>query len=371
MASQNDLLKRYTEIRDFVLSVCSNFITNEKVLNALVIENDTTARMLSNFWVPAFTHITANPSNGRNNEVLENVGDSILDGQFSIFLTRRLPQGSELLYTELGNVYTSNEYLSGICDSLGMAAFLAFRGPPAPTEGMKADLIEAFVGALVMSGNALTDGLGSALAYEFVVFLYKDVELDLLKGEGASKTKVEQLFTRFGYNPPKGEYDRRGNVGVASVYLTAEHINFLQAAQFNFPTSDKLLIGTAQDKDKDKAVAMAFEQALNYLRSKGVTPTWAANLKNDKEMSDPSVKQYLPAAMRRASEGGFVSMYFLAPGKASTSDGFTILLVGVRDDGTRDTLHAKYFEYGLNRQSDSRERALARPQVIKEYAERV
>lgn len=370
MSTQEELIRRYTIVQTFVRDLCSKFITNEIVVNALVTEDHSKGiYMISKYWNPAFTHVTANPSNGQNNEVLENVGDAILDGQFTIFLTRRLPQGSELLYTELGNVYTGNEYLAGICDNLNLASILEMRGIQTPTEGMRADVVEAFIGALVMAGNAITDGLGSALAYDFVVFLFGNVEMDILRGDGAPRTKVEQIFTRFGMPNPSVEYYRQGNVGVASVYLRAEHINFLQHAQFNIPSSEKLLIGTANDKDKDKAQTKAFANALRFLRDKGVTPAWAEDMKNAKEMSAPGVKRYVPAALKRAGEAGFVSMYFFAPSKASSTEGFTILLVGVREDGTRDTLHAKYFTYGPHRQSDSQERELARPVVIKEYAE--
>jgi len=367
---QAAILQRYAKVQKFVHGLCSNFITNETLLNAIVTEDPNNGYfMLSKYWNPAFTHVTANPSNGKNNEVLENVGDSILDGQFTIFLTRRLPEGSELMFTELGNTYTGNEYLAGRCDELGLASILLTQGVPEPTEGMKADVVEAFIGALVMSGNALADGLGSALAYEFVVYMFKDVQIDVLKGEGAPRTKVEQIFTRFGYNPPPVEYTKQAGVGTASVYLLGDHINFLQTAQFNIPSSNKLLIGSSQDKDKDKAKTKAFESALRYLRERGVTPAWAEDLKNAKEMSAPEVRRYLPAALKRAGDAGFVSMYFSAPGKASTEEGFTILLVGVLEDGTRDTLHAKYFTYSENRRSDSKERELARAVVIREYAE--
>lgn len=361
-------LARLYAVRAFVHELNSKFIKNEQVA-ARLVQEDKESRMLTTFWDPAFTHITANPSNGMNNEVLENVGDSILDGQFTIYLTRRLPKGTELMYTEMGNVYTGNEYLAARSDELGLPKLLATRGVPEPTEGMKADVLEAYIGALVMAGNKIVDGLGSSLAYEFVAFLFDGVELDILKGEGAPGTKVEQMFTRFGMPPPIVEYGRKGSLGVSYIYLNEKHIQFLQYERFDFPTSDKLLIGEGSDKDKDRATAKAYENALRSLMEKGVTPAWAVNLKNTKEMSAPEVKDYVDAASQRAAKDGIVSMYFSAPGKASTADGFTILLVGVMVDGTRNTLHAKYFTYGPNRQKESRERKIARGVVIREYAE--
>lgn len=363
------LVKRLTELQAFVFNLNSKFISSQYINTQLV-----TPDMLIKFWNPVFTHITANPSNGQNYELLEYVGDSILDGEFAEFLSNKLPTGSELLFTEISNAYTKNEYLSKVSDSLGMPSLLLTKGMEEIDARIKADLVEAYIGALVKSGNSIpigdkiSRGLGYSLSANFVNYIFGSIELDIDKGRGAPKTNVEQIFTRFGVGKPEASTRKEGSMMISEVYLKESQLDFLVSARIKI-SSDKrqLLIGTGKAREKGPAEAQAFENALNYLDGLGVNPRWADDLKNAKEMG-AIPREIRDRAFNKAKKNGYVSMYFMAPGKASTPDGFTMMLIGVYENGTRDTLLAKYYPLGVIRGSSSAENAKARLDIITEYS---
>ena len=367
-------IARLNKVREFVWNLNTKFIINNTPTNQYINEQLVTPEMVLKYWMPAFTHVTAEPSNGKNYETLEYFGDSVLDCEFAELLSEKMPEGSELLYTEITNAYTKNEYLSKVSDSLGMPSIILTKGMNEIDDRIKADLVEAFIGALVKAGNniningKITRGFGYALASNFVNYIFGSLDLDVDKGRGAPKTNVEQIFTRFKIVKPEATFHREGGMMVAEIYLNEDQINFLITAKIKIPgNTKKLLIGTGRAREKNPAEASAFENALNYLDSIGANPKWAEDLKNAKEMNSIP-KETRDKAFAKATRAGFVSMYFMVPPKTNSPDGFTMLLIGVYADGTRDTLLGKYYPLESNRGTTSAEYAKARSDIIAEYA---
>lgn len=366
-------LKRIETIRNFVANLNSQFIPSKTQTQIDIHRYLVSDPIIIKYWIPVFTHITANPSNGKNYEMLEYLGDSVLDGAFDELLVSKMPVGSESTFTNIHNIYTGNEYLSKVCEELKLDTLLDIKGARDISYYIKADLVEAYVGALYSAGNEIrignvpAFGFGYTLVLFFVKYVFGEIDFTTQDGRGAPETNVEQYFTRFGLKTPKIETRTEGKIIISEIYLSDEQIAFLAAAGVKISTgSDKLLIGVGKSREKKISKSKAFEDAYEYLDKLGVNPKWAEDLKNKKEMSSvpPDV---FNKALIKASKVGYATMFFYMPNKTSNVDGFVMMLVGVFPDGTRDTLLAKYYEYN-DRKSTTSELTAARIDVITEYA---
>jgi dsRNA-specific ribonuclease len=361
MDLENIDIERLSDVKSKIGEILTNFVQVPEVLEGLMHDN-----FLVRYWIPALTSVSFNPHTGMNYEVLENIGDVRLAADFSVYLNKLLPEGTEFIYSEMKSYYTSNEYISSRSEVLGLVDVFQVVDQREKTEGAKADIYEAFVGALLMSGNDLLDGLGSSLTYNFVVWDFRDLSLDLEKGEGAARTNVQQIFTRFNIGAPILESQVvRGGTN-SRVFLEKQHLQLLSDKGIKVPNVDKLEIGSAFGKTKSKANQAAFVRARDFLRQNyQIDSEWAEAVKNEMEMAQIKPRELVTEAKQKAAIDGYEYIYFHVLGKSSTVDGFMLVLIGVTSSGTRGTLIARYFE--THDEAIKTTHASANLSLIKEY----
>jgi dsRNA-specific ribonuclease len=361
MTSENIDIERFMAVKSKIGEILSNFVQVPEVLENLIHEV-----FIVKYWIPALTSVSFDPHVGRNYEVLENIGDVRLGADFSVYLNKLLPEGTEFIYSEMSSYYTSNEYIASRSEALGLVDVFQVVDPREKTDGAKADIYEAFVGALLMSGNELLDGLGSSLTYNFVVWDFRGLSLDLEKGVGAARTNVEQIFTRFNISAPilESRATRGGTNSI--VFLEKQHLQLLAGKNIKVPNVDRLEIGSSFGKTKAKANQGAFVEARDFLKKNyDIDAEWAESLKNEMEMKQIKPQSLVIEARQRAAKDGYEYIYFHVLGKSSTVDGFMLVLIGVTKVGTRGTLIARYFE--THDEAIKVTHAAAYLSIIKEY----
>jgi dsRNA-specific ribonuclease len=148
-------------------------------------------------WATAFTHETFSEN---NYEELEFMGDAILKVVFSKYLMRKNPKYNKKDLTELNVAYMSKMYNGLLSRKMGLGNFIRARTDK-PVFNLEADVFESFFGALDAVSDMIFDGTGTAVCYNMIVYLFRDVTLNIEKTKGSDKTLVQQIFGKFNLPP--------------------------------------------------------------------------------------------------------------------------------------------------------------------------
>jgi len=310
-------------------------------------------------WARAFTHETYSPTD--NYEDLEYFGDAILKAVFAKYLMKRFPTFHKSEYTELNVAYMSKIMQAQLSRKLGFGPYIRIKGLDRAILNLETDVFESFFGALDAVSDMITPGLGFANCYNMIIHIFSDVDMDEKKARGAVKTRVIQIFSRFGLPKPEEISDETLRFTAKfAVVLPQESINFLRTYSVNI---ENPTIGYAEAPTKAEAEYEAYTRADELLSSYGVTTEWAEEAKQQRDFSDPLVAQYVPAASSRLQREGFASMYLFIPRKTSTPKGAVVQLVGVRPNGQHEVI-----SYTYSTDKDNRHRG-GKALVVQQYAE--
>ena len=157
-----------------------------------------------NMFSDALTHKTQNYT--YNYEKYEFLGDRIVNELIVQDLIIKNPKLSEDKINNMANYYKSNEFFATIemsKDLLNIARFgdshkYLQQDNDLIKQADSADLLEAFFGALKLSGEYISSGLGSQLTQNlFVSIFVEEMDKDENKHIGSSKTNVLQLYDQF------------------------------------------------------------------------------------------------------------------------------------------------------------------------------
>jgi ribonuclease-3 len=286
-------------------------------------------------WAKAFTHETYSPT--FNYEVLEYLGDKVLLTVFSKYLIKRFPQFGPGIYTELNVIYMSGITQANIARQMGLGPLVRVRGLSTASLNLEGDVFESFFGALDTVADMVVPGMGLAVCFNFIVHLFRDIQIDPSAALGAPKTQVQQMFSRFGLGSPiESEYDEGGMVRMV-VTPSPSQLQFLNQQGITLPFS---LHWEATARTKKEAEATAYARALEYLNDRGATSTWAKNLKRTLELQQPWYDPYRDQALRRARAAGFQSIAFFMPRKTNSSQESVVQLIGIRPNKQEETLES-------------------------------
>lgn len=375
-------------------------------------------------WAQAFTHETVSSSYNYENQ--EYTGDAILKAVFPKYLRNRFPKFNKNDYTELNNVYMSKMKQAELARKMGLERFIRVTGMDRAILNLETDVFESFFGALDEVSNSITEGLGFVNCYNMIVHLFKDVEIDESRARGSSKTQVIQMFVRFDLPKPiesvEGERSNEITVFVApgaratanrvlvenailgrnrdqkydkaqteayreaidqlreygiidvteeqfqaqgrrdikfTVSLDQSNMEFLRSYRVQLPST---VIGVATGGTKKEAEVEAYNQALATLAKYGITTEWAEKTKQQRDLEEPMLQPYLPAARARLAQEGFVSMRFFIPRKTTTPKGAIVQLVGLRNNGQEQLLS---YTYAAN---TDKAYLMAKTAVVRQYA---
>lgn len=308
-------------------------------------------------WAKAFTHETYSLDN--NYEELEYLGDAILKSVFPTYLKYRFPALKKNELSELNIAYMSKMEQAALAHRMNLGPHVRTRGLAYTILNLETDVFESFIGALYEVSDNINRGTGFLICYNMIVYLFKNVEIDMAKSKGSSITQVEQLFTRFELGKPGEIVTTDNNTVRIVVELSPQQLTFL--AQYGVQLEK--YIGEGFGSTKTEAKNNAYDQALNVLSSRGITPEWAANAKKYNDFHSETVAPLYDALMAKSTAEGYSELYFFIPRKTTTKTGVVAELIGVKG-GKSEVLAVDFFSDPNDRKNAF---AIAKGKLVQKY----
>lgn len=339
----------------------------------------------------AFTHQSYD--SGNNYEGLEYLGDQIAKICFTLYLERFVNKDlSESELTELSNFYIARSFQPILADTMGLTKLLLHSGSNNAIINLKSDIFESFIGAIgsianpqenTFEENVLRDGDNNeyqyckldytALCIRLMYWLFTQHKIDLKYAEGAPKTQVQQIFTRFGMKPPIEEYKKSGRNEIVSIFLDNEHLNFLRSHGLTY-MGDTAMIASHGAPGKDVASREAYTQALALLAKSGITTEWAVKTKLEQDLNSSAIINYKQKFINKYTNEGYDLVEFDNPRKQNIGKSYQLQLIGTRrsTDGTKTktTLTSGTFNKAINKEDRMSAELNNKLELIKEYLNR-
>lgn len=326
-----------TEESNNWLSQLKNYLFND-LLKRLVSDDTQRAFLVNNeamkLWEPIFTHSSYDRTIGKNYESLELLGDRFLDANFVLYLLEKhLYNISASELTEIKRFYMSKIFQAQLARNLQMDRYVRARGVDISTN-IAEDIFEAFAGGLIRIGNLLKNGVGNILVFNFIVYLFKDIQIDYSVAKGHPKTQVKEIYDKLHWGDVI-ETVRTGsdNSQIVSISLTPEAIKDL--ARFGVVITNPIL---AQESSwtKKGAIPNAYFKALKVLNSMGITDLWISQRQIAEDMSNSTLAPLLQRANEKMKKEGYISIIFdtLQTNRA----GKIMQLIGITPNGQQTIL---------------------------------
>ena len=316
---------------DYLKDLLSRFFPQERLKLIDVILNNQT---INDYWIPCFTHFTANPTQGKNYESLETIGDVTMGYCFKFFISQREPLADAARISNLHQKYMSKIFQSKLSKKMKLPEWLISCGINADRMDNNEDLMEAFCGTIdqILYKKSKKIGLGVLVIYNLLTLIFKDFNFETEEKQisDPDRTYVDQLFSGQYFRPtvkyhytmlkrpkeipedvwekivpkinkmiePEGIHpviikrdtsDHQGIVnesnvsknGKVSVTITIlkDYAVLARKAGIDIPARD-IIIGQSVKSTKKIAEKEAYSQAREYVISKGMTKEWKDRLKN-------------------------------------------------------------------------------------------
>lgn len=210
--------------------------------------------MATDNFVRAITHRSAD---GKHNERLEFLGDSVLGLIITTELYRRIPRASEGYLSRLRASLVNEGALAHLAAGLGLGDFLRLGQGELKSGGFRrksilADALEALIGCIYLEQ-------GLAEAERFVLRIYQEMLSQLPTEDDLKdpKSRLQEYLQSRGYDLP--------NYQLIHVDGEAHHQTF--TAECKIPALDITTLGISSSRRKAEqdAAAKAFEQVLNHV----------------------------------------------------------------------------------------------------------
>lgn len=196
----------------------------------------------------AFTHASIQQRD--NYEVLEILGDKLVAATFVRYLYDRYPYiSSSGIYTLLVTRYLDNAHFAKITTDLGFDQFIRINVKL--TQKIKADVFEAFLGALSLAGDLIAPGYGFILVDQFTKPLFDRMDIVIESG------KTEQLKA---YTSRLNEYYMARKWGPIQY-----QDKMAQGVWLTYVILNDNVIGSGTSTVKQEAKEAASKSALEYL----------------------------------------------------------------------------------------------------------
>lgn len=358
-------------------------------------------------WAKAFTHETVDYND--NYEELETLGDKMTGAAFTKYLLNKYPYLKKSHLTQLNAKYMDVTYNNFLARKLGFGPYIRVVTGASKIFNIEADVFESFFGALSTIADDKIEGTGFVLCYNMIIYLFKDVKMNIDRAESSAKNQVQQIFTRFDLDAPKEDFTDNRREFVINVDPTPQFSTILERNRIKLPLepeSTSIGIGHANERPKAKenaydaviekmvnaklvtvteesyklegkdevdfkivltkenleflsslgkniedpviadvtaptktdAQSKAYEQALDTLEEYGITSKWAANIKLSVDLTEPTIKQYVPTVEKRLKSEGYEGIHFATPQKLSNNKGTTVQLIGRKPNGRSEIL---------------------------------
>jgi dsRNA-specific ribonuclease len=281
--SQTETQQWEEKLRNFLIATLSKF--SGEIVGTLIGGNNWKV------WVMAFTEDSFDPVN--NYDVLENLGDAVLENAFTDYLMERLESkidSGEIAENGISNLrleYLSKPRQSELSNQMGLPQYVRLNKNISVSIHIAEDLFEAFFGALFKTGNNIKKGLGYVLSYNLIKMLFDSIEFSVAYLYDPSKTFVIQTFSSLGWgNSPQTDVKENpsdpSRKYTFSIFLTEAAFKYLQAQNFPNVTAR---IGTGVASTKKTAESIAYSDALMNMINMGITNEWISAQKFSKEFN--------------------------------------------------------------------------------------
>ena len=265
-AEAKEYVAWYNKLRAFIDVFLGSVVPNAEERKKYVGEEQ------MRYWVAAFTHVSIDSKH--NYEILEHIGDGVLQSIFAIYLVARFPNSTEKAYTELFRANmskTKQPYLSRKYKFHEHVRIVAFsdggdeRKIPVP-ETVLGDLFEAFYGALYLVAESIIKGIGDAVSSNMLRVMFNPEEIDLREAKGNVISIVKQTFTRFGKAFRVNESiveDDEGHFKI-TLYNTLglSYLNSVIPVELGVEFNPALPIGTRAGMDVETTIKAGFPVAI-------------------------------------------------------------------------------------------------------------
>lgn len=266
---------RGKEFKQFIFNLLRKGNVKDKYVHIL-LENDA-----MDLYSKAFTNPTADPNN--NYEILEKIGDSTCNKAIIWYIYRKFPKLESkpqglMIFSRLFHTLQSTETFSKLGLSLGFEKYISYGYMrvkdryedvmKVKRNGVLEDCFEAFFGATELLIDRKTrEGVGYAICNEIFKGMIEDMPFPSIKYEDLFDpiTRLKELFD---YNFPG-----RGRLGKYE-YVSEENPdeeNKIKTVSIIWTNSNgiKMTIAGGTGSLKEKAKAVAAENALLFFKSKG------------------------------------------------------------------------------------------------------
>lgn len=306
----------------FVRNLILKFEKNEKIVDKLILNEE--------LWYKTFTHETFNPNIGENYEELEKVGDQSAALAFIHYIYKRIEGVTASEIGEYKAFYLSKAEQSAISINLGIPEWI--RTPLNKTIHIFEDVLEAFFGALFLSGEEVRPGLGYSLCFNFTVFLYDKVEFEEEATHGKSKTQLKEYLEKHGLHDAEEDWqkDKVGTGGIVKLGFTENDFRILRENGINL--KDRF-VAQSRGNTKSLAVNAASKAFLEKIVQLKDTKTWKEfELKRKKV--NPELELLLSKALIKANKQGYSDLT-IKHGTTGTR-GLYVQLIGIKENGRMD-----------------------------------
>jgi ribonuclease-3 len=210
--------------------------------------------MATDNFVRAITHRSAD---GKHNERLEFLGDSVLGLIITTELYRRIPRASEGYLSRLRASLVNEGALAHLAAGLGLGDFLRLGQGELKSGGFRrksilADALEALIGCIYLEQ-------GLAEAERFVLRIYQEMLSQLPTEDDLKdpKSRLQEYLQSRGYDLPNYQL----------IHVDGEAHRQTFTAECKIPALDITTLGISSSRRKAEqdAAAKAFEQVLNHV----------------------------------------------------------------------------------------------------------
>ena len=307
-------------------------------------------------WAEAFTHASFSPD--FNYEELEIIGDTILRPMFFMYLRRIFPNVTAPQMTNSAQFYISKPQQSKFANSWGFTKFVRAKGPfVEDTVAVPTDLMESFLGAFRYIADSIASeqasvptgsvtGAGFAYTYNFVVFIYGSLKIDMEKyGDRPNiKTVFKELVERYsGEGQFSAELQRQiikistDARGVTTV-ISNRHLKGRRSVPLFEKIKDPELAKFTKPTQSQSEDA-AYEAAVNLLEKSGYPYAKAV------EKFSPEIEEKLKRAT--AKSPGYEKLYLGTISKSRKDEGISINIVQLigtnKQTGVREVLATRSY----------------------------
>ena len=331
---QKEIPTNQDEWKNRLYNFLSETLKNIKVPDNIILQ----FLSVQNFptWIDSFTEDSFDPLH--NYDVLEVLGDKILDAAFAQYLMKRFK--TEIAEGKINEKGISNlriEYMSkikqaGLSYKLRLPEFVRINPNLSLSVHIVEDIFEAFFGALFTVGEDLSPGYGFTCCFLMIEYLFSDIVLDQVFLYDPSKTYINQTFNEMGWGKtPKIFKNKEGDKYVFDIYFTDSAYNFLKREGFKIVP--KLSSGTGNTELT--AETNAFFNAVQNIIKIGVTNEWLQIQKFNREFNElvaPELAVYLPKLREKMKQDGYIRIEFEVS-KTGSDDNVRLLQLKARKAG--------------------------------------